>query len=70
MVGCVVEIVSGVLWLCVYRGDQGGALRNEQDVRKVERIVRLDVCSKFDVYPQVFKMIIETFDSHQRHISK
>lgn len=57
MVGCVVEIVSGVLWLCVYRSDQGGSLSNEQDVQKGDRIVRLDVCGKFDVYPQVFNLL-------------
>ena len=56
MVGCVVEIVSIVLCLCVYRSDQASSFRNEKDVRNGYRIVRLDVCSKFDVCRQVFKM--------------
>ena len=58
MVGCVVEIVSSVLCRCVYRCDQGSSLRNEQDVRKGYRIVRLEVCSKFDVCRKVFKMMM------------
>jgi hypothetical protein len=58
MVGCVVEIVSIVLCLCVYRSDQASSFRNEQDFWKGYRIVRLDVCSKFDVCRQVFKMMM------------
>ena len=59
MVGCVVEVASSLLWFCVYRNDQGGCFRDDQDVQTGDRIIRPDVCSKFDVCPQVVKVMIK-----------